>query len=523
MKRLKTRGRDRRLSALREALARQEAIFASPLIGILTLNESGSIECLNPVAERLFDWTLDAVIRRSFACLVDFGGDPNTSVEARLRELITHDSESRELTGRRRNGSTFPIDFAIAEMPMGKRRMFVVFVRDISKRKRNEHLKDEFVATVSHELRTPLTSIAGSIGLLIGGAAGELSASAVRLLEIAYGNSQRLVRLINDILDLEKIESGKIILDLKLVDLRWLVEQAIEANRGYAEGFGVHIRLDSSSVSTTVRVDGDRIIQVVTNLLSNAIKFSPAGQEVIIGIENRDAVVRVSVRDRGPGIPEAFKSSIFDKFAQANPGGAPQKQGTGLGLNIVKQIVDQHGGTVAYEPAPGGGTVFYFELPRPPVLPVTNATVHPAPAGVGGAERPRILHVDDDFDVLHVVAEVLRADAEVVSAGSIQEARQVLVNGNIDLAVIDLALADGEGLDLLSELRKADGRAIPAIIFSGQEASPDVARRVDAVLVKSHASLDRLPGILRQMVSQHGTQPAIDQKAIAEAPSGAVA
>ena len=129
-------------------------------------------------------------------------------------------------------------------MPIGERRMFVVIVRDISERRRNERLKDEFVSTVSHELRTPLTSIAGSLGLLAGGAAGQMPEPTMRLLTIAHKNSERLVRLINDILDIEKIESGKVVFDLKRVDVPALIEQAIEANRGFAESFGVRVRLD---------------------------------------------------------------------------------------------------------------------------------------------------------------------------------------------------------------------------------------------------------------------------------------
>jgi PAS domain S-box-containing protein len=496
MTREKSRRPVRSPQALRESVARQEAIFASPLVGILTLNESGSIESLNPAAERMFGWRAKALSRRSFDSLVPLGGSDEISLQARLRQLITRDDELRELVGHRRDGSTFPIDFALAEMPLGKRRMFVVFVRDISKRKRSERLKDEFVATVSHELRTPLTSINGSLGLLIGGAAGEVAPAAARLLEIAYNNSQRLVRLINDILDIEKIESGKAAFNLQPTDICTLIEQGIEANRGFADSLGVRIRFEPPPQPTSVRADGDRIVQVVTNLLSNAIKFSPSGAEVVIGTATQGTAVRVSVRDHGPGIPETFKSRIFEKFAQADASNAPRKQGTGLGLNIVKQIVDLHGGVVAFEPAPGGGTVFYFELPWV-AEPAISGEAVPRASGV----RPRILHVDDDRDVLHVVAETLRADAEIVPAGSLKEARRIIAGGNIDLAVIDLALADGDGLDLLADLRKMDGKAVPVVVFSGHDAGPDVAGRVDAVLTKSRTSLDRLRGILRRMSS----------------------
>jgi signal transduction histidine kinase len=230
-------------------------------------------------------------------------------------------------------------------------------------RKRLQRLKDEFVSTVSHELRTPLTSIAGSLGLLMGNAAGKLPDAAVRLLAIAHTNSQRLVRLVNDILDIEKMESGQIVFKFGRVEVRSLVGQAIEANRGFAKGSGVRIRLEDASVVCDVRADPDRLAQVVTNLLSNAIKFSPANNEVVVAIESGIDLVRISVRDHGPGISTDFKPRIFERFAQADATNARQKGGTGLGLSIVKQIVDRLSGDVGFADAPGGGTIFHVEVP----------------------------------------------------------------------------------------------------------------------------------------------------------------
>jgi PAS domain S-box-containing protein len=512
------------LEALREALVRQQAVFASPLIGILTLNESGSIESINPTAQRMFGWPATAALRRDFGCLVDLGGGKDIGTASRLRKLITRDDESREMAGRRGDGSRFPIDFALAEMAVGKRRMFVVFVRDISKRKRNEAFKGEFVATVSHELRTPLTSIAGSLGLLIGGAAGTLPAAAARLLEIAHSNSQRLIRLINDILDIEKMESGKVTFAFRPVELWPLIEQVIESNRVYADGFGVALRLDRSSTAPAALGDSDRIIQVLTNLLSNAIRHSPAGAEVVVTMRERGPAVRISVRNHGPGIPDEFKSRIFGKFAQAKTAIGQGKGGTGLGLHIVKQIVENHDGTVGFEPAPGGATIFFFELARWPDLGAAKPSTRVMPPRPVGAARPRVLHVDDDCDIRHIVAETLRGDAEVVPARSIKEARRALAAGNIDFAVVDLGLGDGFGTDLLSDLKNADGTAIPAVVFSGQDAEPEIADKVDAVLSKSQASLDRLVAILRRMTAA-ADAPAASQAmpSLAAAPSKEVA
>jgi signal transduction histidine kinase len=236
-------------------------------------------------------------------------------------------------------------------------------VRYAIERKRLERLKDEFVSTVSHELRTPLTSISGSLGLLMGKAAGNLPRPMARLLSIAHTNCQRLVRLVNDILDIEKMEAGRLVFNFSRVEVRKLVAQAIEANRGFAEGYGVRIRLEATRAATEVRADPDRLAQVITNLLSNAIKFSPADTEVTVTVERESDKVRLTVRDQGAGIPADFRPLIFEKFAQADARDARQKGGTGLGLSIVKQIVDRLGGEVGFTDAIGGGSVFYVQLP----------------------------------------------------------------------------------------------------------------------------------------------------------------
>jgi PAS domain S-box-containing protein len=234
--------------------------------------------------------------------------------------------------------------------------------RDVSDLKRNEQIKDEFVATVSHELRTPLTSIAGALGLLAGGAVGPLPTPALRLLTIAHSNCQRLVRLVSDILDIQKIETGNMAFDIRPLEIRPLVEQAIEGARGFAESYGVMVRLDEAAISGLVLADFDRLTQVLTNLLSNAIKFSPRGAEVIVAIERPAAAMRISVRDHGPGIPESYRKSIFEKFVQVDATNTRLSGGTGLGLNIVKQIVERLNGRIDFEAAPGGGAIFYLEL-----------------------------------------------------------------------------------------------------------------------------------------------------------------
>jgi len=339
---------------------------------------------------------------------------------------------------------------------------------------------------VRHELRTPLTSISGSLGLLVGQWAGKLPESAARLLVIAHKNSQRLVRLINDILDIEKMESGKIVFDMKRVEVCVLVEQAIEANRGFAEGFDVRIRLDPECKPVDVRADPDRFAQIVTNLLSNAVKFSPPGEEVVVGVETRGETVRISVRDHGHGVPAEFRPRIFEKFAQADATDARQKGGTGLGLSIVKQIVDRLGGELGFDDAPGGGTTFHVELPA------WDPAVDQEIDFEAETDIPRILHLDDDHDVLAAVAAALGTTADVVSVDCIEDARRALANDRYDLAVLDISLGAASVMDFLPDLRNSQGGMIPAIIFAAHGTDIACDEQIGAALSKSQTSIESL-------------------------------
>jgi signal transduction histidine kinase len=214
-----------------------------------------------------------------------------------------------------------------------------------------------------------LTSIAGSLALLLRGAGEPLSKPATRLITIAHDNSQRLVRLINDVLDLEKMESGSVVFTLQPVDLKSFLEQVADANRPYADSRAVTIRIDSAAMLDSIDTDPDWLAQVVTNLLSNAIRFSPPGGDVAISAGLHDNCARISVRDHGPGVPPDFRSRLFERFARADSS-ANQKGSSGLGLSIVQEIVARLGGQASFDEAPGGGAIFHVDLPlrdrRPP-------------------------------------------------------------------------------------------------------------------------------------------------------------
>jgi signal transduction histidine kinase len=225
-------------------------------------------------------------------------------------------------------------------------------------------IKNEFVSTVSHELRTPLTSINASLGLMADGVVGELSSESRDLVRIARENSERLVRLITDILDIDKIESGKLEYDVREFEIGALVEQAVETHRAHASERSVALVMNDEAAGARVRADADRLIQVVTNLLSNAVKFSPKGVPVEVSIARYDGMIRVAVRDRGPGIPKSFHDLVFEKFTQADTSDQRRLGGTGLGLSICRAIVEDLGGRIDFETEIGAGTTLFFDLPE---------------------------------------------------------------------------------------------------------------------------------------------------------------
>ena len=240
---------------------------------------------------------------------------------------------------------------------------YYLLATDISALKEVDRLKSEFVTTVSHELRTPLTSIRGSLGLLAGGVTGPLSDKAKQLVNIATENCGRLVRLVTDILDSEKMLAGKMDMTIETLDLDELVIRSMRENDGFAATHGVKLAFDNAAPGVRANADRDRLVQVITNLLSNAIKFSPQGGTVDVILHRDRDTVRVTVADRGPGVPFEFQSRLFERFAQLDSFDSRRRGGTGLGLSICQGIIERLNGSIAYSPRSGGGSEFYFELP----------------------------------------------------------------------------------------------------------------------------------------------------------------
>ncbi|MGA7673202.1 MAG: ATP-binding protein [Nitrolancea sp.] len=344
--------RERADETIAQLNRRNELILNAAGDGIVGTDRDGRTVFVNPAAARLLGYRPHELI----------GAAPPLEgpVRAALDGVIRHVADE-EFT--HRDGTRFPVEYI--STPIREKGVIVgavVTFKEITERLALERMKTEFVSTVSHELRTPLTSIRGSLGLLAGGVLGPLSPAGERVLTIAVNNTDRLIRLINDILDIERLESGQIGLERRICDLTEILEQSLDVVRGVAEEAGV--RLEVSATSARLDADPDRVIQTVTNLLGNAIKFSSSGSTVWLRVARLHDDLLFSVRDEGRGIPPEKIVSIFERFSQVDASDSREKNGTGLGLAICRSIVQQHGGSIwAESEGEGKGSIFYFTLP----------------------------------------------------------------------------------------------------------------------------------------------------------------
>ncbi|MBL6927701.1 MAG: PAS domain S-box protein [Rhodospirillales bacterium] len=472
--------RKRAEDALRDSEVRMRTLVENIVDGIITINDAGIIETVNPAAERIFGFLPGELVGNNVKIIV-----PSPHREAHdgyIRNFLkTGEAKiigtNQEVEGCRKDASTFPMELSISEMVLDKNRMFTGIIRDITERKQIDRLKSEFVSSVSHELRTPLTSIRGALGLIVGGAAGTLPEKSWGLVEIAHNNSQRLINIVNDILDLEKIGSGRMSFRFDACDAVLMVENALVANKGFADEHGVQFNLVGSDVSSPVRADDERVAQVMANLLSNAAKFSPKGAAVEIALKEEAGRVRISVADNGPGIPEKFRNRVFDRFSQADSSDTRKAGGTGLGLSIVKAIVERHGGKVDFDTEEGAGTTFYFDLPvmkapddaernKAPKLSKANSTLD---LSGSGATAGRVLICEDDHDIAHLLSIILgQAGMATDVAHDAAAAKALLKKNRYDAMTVDIALPDQDGISMIRELRRRkDTRDLPIIIVSG--------------------------------------------------------
>ncbi|HEC91041.1 MAG TPA: hybrid sensor histidine kinase/response regulator, partial [Alphaproteobacteria bacterium] len=452
---------------LRDSEEKSRSVLESVIDGIITINTRGGIETFNPAAEEIFGYRAGEVVGNNVKMLMPepYHGEHDGYLK---NFMDTGDAKvigiGREVTGLRKNGGRFPMELAVGEMKVAGKRMFTGIVRDITERKKAEKMKSEFVSTVSHELRTPLTSVMGSLSLVRGGAAGEVPEKALAMVDIAYKNSDRLVRLINDILDSEKLASGNMNFRMETLDVMELVERSIEENKGYGEEHNVTFTVRDRLAGAKINGDADRLLQVLANLMSNAAKFSPDGEKVELSVSRKDDRIRIAVTDRGPGIPDEFRNSIFGRFSQSDSSDTRQKGGTGLGLSISKAIVEKHDGAIGFETEIGIGTTFSFDLP--------DRTIRLVAAGAAKKKKSagHILICDDEPDAARLIQMILeRGGFSSDIASGAEKARKLLAEKTYDAMTLDIMPRGQNGLSIFRELRKNPAtKNLPVIVISAK-------------------------------------------------------
>lgn len=357
-------------SALKQTTSNQNAILNNMPFMAWLKDDKGKLLAVNEIYAKMCDTTVENIIGKT-----DFDFFPKEAAEMYVQD----DNKVME------KGRTVVTEEAISG-PDGekwhetiKSPVFdgegniigtVGMARDITERKKIEKMKNEFISTVSHELRTPLTSIKGALGLVTSGALGVLPDKISNLIDIANNNCTRLTNLINDILDLEKIKAGKYEFKNEELEINSIIEQSVTLNKSYADQFGMKLNIINSIEETYIKADKNRLLQVMSNLISNAVKFSKMGGEVTIISELLNDKIKISVIDKGIGIPEDSKNKIFKSFSQVDSSDTRSKGGTGLGLSISKLIIEKMNGEIGFESKEKKGSIFFFILPT-----ITKGTI----------------------------------------------------------------------------------------------------------------------------------------------------
>ncbi|MFO1413324.1 MAG: ATP-binding protein [Burkholderiales bacterium] len=451
------------------------------------LDLQGRLRGLAQLQRRIHDNILDAVItcdadgrilEANLAAEQAFADGTRRGLRGRdCRDVLGADlaalRSGGDVTLHRSDGTRFPARIGASEWDDDDALRYTLVVRDLTEQRRVERMKDEFVATVSHELRTPLTSVLGALTLLASGATGPLPETARPLAEAAERNGRRLSRLIDDILDLAKLEGNRLELRARRVRIGDLLREAQAANEGYAERAGVEIRLqaDPEAAMAEVDLDGDRFLQVMANLVSNAIKHSPIGSAVTVSLEVAEHELTVRVRDHGPGVDAAFRSRLFSKFSQADGSDQRARGGAGLGLYISRMLVERMGGSIGAEDAPGGGSVFSVTFPRAGRQAV--------------AARPWALVVDQDADARRRVATWLDAVCDVEAVPGLAQAAQVTRRTRPGMVLADTH-AQGDADVFCGELQRL--AAPDRVILYSDSVTDAFAQRVGAAWLRKSGS-----------------------------------
>ncbi|HSC68729.1 MAG TPA: PAS domain S-box protein [Cellvibrio sp.] len=471
---------------LKEINSLRKAILDAASLAIISADKQGVIKTFNHGAEVMLGYRAEEMVDKQTPAIIhlpeeitaqaqrltcELGYEIKPGFDVFVARALEGGVDENEWQYVRKDGSRFPVLLTVSALRdlEGEITGFMGIARDISEIKRIDQMKTEFISTVSHELRTPLTAISGALGILVNGLAGGLPEQARRMIQIAHNNSQRLIHLVNDLLDMEKLVAGKMHFDFQSHRLLPLIQQSIESNAAFAQQYGVTYELTSDGDDVKVSVDHQRLLQVLANYLSNAAKFSPLNDVVKVQVESHFGSVRVTVTDKGPGIPDSFRARLFQKFSQADSSDTRQKGGTGLGLAICKEIIERMGGKVGVHSVPGEGASFYFDLP-------CGDATHKSPSTrrEPTKSKPYLLVVEDDAETAEILVTALIAQGyDVDCAATGQSALEHLQLRDYDLITLDLHLPDIDGSAIAEQIRQRESiqrnpaKKLPIVIITG--------------------------------------------------------
>jgi PAS domain S-box-containing protein len=493
-----------------DSTLRLKAIVDTAVDGLVTINERGIMESANPAAERMFGWTAGEMVGRNVSMLMP---EPDRSAhDGYLRRyLMTGERRvigiGREVRGLRRDGTLFPMDLAISETPLPSgRRIFTGLLRDVSDRKRieaalltSDQRKDEFLAVLAHELRNPLAPISNALQVLKHAREQPQRVDAVR--EVMERQMHQLVRLIDDLLDVNRITRGKLHLRRARVELADVVGAAVESSRTAIDAPGHQLVVDLPSEPVWLEVDAMRIAQVISNLLANAARFTPAGGRIELRAHSDGESVRISVTDNGIGIARDSLARVFEIFAQLNEPRARASNSLGIGLALVRSLVEMHGGSVtAHSAGPGTGSCFAVNLPLASANEQQEGDVRRSASLPTGL---RVLVVDDNIDAADTLAMLLRIfnhDVELAHDGI--DALAVAARFRPALVLMDVSMPRMGGLEATRAMRAENwGKRIFICTLTGFGQDADRQRSADAG-VDAHLVKPVAPEALQAVIAQ---------------------
>jgi PAS domain S-box-containing protein len=508
------------LQAKQEEAAKNRAILESIADGVLVLDHNGRVLLVNPAAEELLGFAAIALEGEHLRHMLDLGETPDDreladalygELRVRLETEGATEVEQWDSIRLEAGKRVLAVNIAPLVLAIGGTRGLVAALRDVSRQAEVERLKNEFISSVSHELRTPMTSIKGYTDLLFLGMAGGLTDAQRSFLQIIKSNADRLTALVNDILDISRIETGRLRLTIEPLNLLQLIDQVIVSFREQYREKGLDLQWSPPAMLDPVRGDAARVTQILSNLVANAWHYTPAGGCVNITAEEQGDFVHVHVQDTGIGIAPDNLGRIFDRFYRVDDPVVQEAGGTGLGLSIVKMFVEMLGGDIWVKSELGEGSTFSFSLPlarNGPPEPVLDLLV--AAPVAARAHRPKILVVEDDRDLALLLRRELELDGyQVVVTGSGEDALWLAREEQPQLIALDIMLPDVDGFAVLERLKAHPvTQSIPVVITSVL-AEPDKGYALGAVdyIVKPFSREQLVAAVSRALSSLPPIEP----------------